>query len=231
MPDAQNLKYKPEYKTVTVVLIGNFNPLMFQPQWFGKNEIINQSEVDAIVSNQPKSFLIAPNFTIFETSQLQIQVQENRFSVIGMKESFCIVKDVVKKTFEKLESMPITAMGINTAAHFDIPEISIYHKFGDMLSPKAIWKTLLGDNISGDNRTGGLMRMQMTNYKDNKSGEFNVTVERSARFSSGIFINCNDHYQFDENSDAETVMQKLEENFDLSIRKSIDIQISLFKDL
>lgn len=229
---AVKFEYKPENKVVTVVLLGNFNPVMFQPHWFGLNQIISQSEVDAIVGNTASPFIVAPNITIFNTSQLQVQVQENKFSVVGLKESFTIVKDVVKKTFERLGSMPIIAMGINASSHFRMPDLKTYQKFGDMLTPKeGIWEDLLGDNISGDERTGGLSGLQMTNYKKDKEGMFNVIVERSVRFNPGIFISCNDHYQFDVNTDAETAMLKLEENFDSSLEKSFNIQTSLFKNL
>jgi len=223
--------YKPENKIVSVVLIGAFNPFMFQPNWFSANDIISQSEIDAMLSNKTTPFIFATNLTIFNTAQLHIHVQEDRFTVTGIKESFCMVKDVVKKTFERLGAMVITAMGINTSAHFKMPNLSKYHEFGDRLSPKGIWKDFLGDNVSGDDRTGGLISMQMMNQKEDKSGSFNIIVERSVRIFPGIFINCNDHYQFDENTDAETVMQKLEDNFDASIKKSIEIQNSLFRDL
>ena len=53
MPEAQHISvYKPENKMVGVVLLGAFNPLMFQPNWFGVNEVISQSEIDAIISNK-----------------------------------------------------------------------------------------------------------------------------------------------------------------------------------
>jgi hypothetical protein len=224
-------EYNPENKTVSVVLIGAFNPLMFQPNWFSTNDIISQSEIDAVLSNKTNPCIITPNLAVFNTAQLHIQVQEDRFSVMGIKESFCMVKDVVKKTFERLGALSITAMGINTSAHFRMPSISKYHEFGDRLSPKGIWKDFLGDNVSGDDRTGGLVGMQMMNQKVDKSGSFNVNIERSVRFFPGIYINCNDHYQFDGNTDVETVMQKLEDNFDTSIKKSLEIQNSLFKDL
>jgi hypothetical protein len=230
MQDLECFEYEPVNKMVGVVLVGNFNPLMFHPQWFGWNEVISESEANAAVtSNAP--CIIAPNITVFNTSQLQIQVRETTFSVTATKESFSIVKDVVKKTFERLGSMSIRAMGINTSAHFKMPNVSKYHEFGDKLSPKDIWKELLGDSVFGDNRTGGLARMQMYNKKDEKVGSLNITVESSVKFIHSIFVNCNDHYDFEECTDAETVMAKLEENFDSSIQKSTNIQKSLFKDL
>jgi hypothetical protein len=230
MPETLQV-YKPENKAVAIVLLGEFNPLMFQPNWFGINDIISQSEIDAIISNRANPCIIAPNLTLFNTLQLQIQIQETSFNVTGIKESFSMVKDVVKKTFERLGAMKITAMGINTSAHYKMPSLSKYQEFGDRLSPKGIWSDFLGKNVSGDDRTGGLTRMQMQNQKEDQSGFFNVIVERSARFFPGIYMNCNDHYQFDENTDAETVMQKLEENFDESIIKSMNIQSSLFKGM
>jgi len=225
------IEYKPENKNVSVVLIGVFNPLMFHPKWFGANDIISRSEINAVLSNKANPCIVVPNFAVFNTTQLYIQVQEGHFSFTGIKEPFCMVKDVVKKTFERLEAVPVSAMGINISSHFRMPNLSKFQEFADRISPKDIWKDFLGDNVSGDDRTGGLVSMQMMNPKEDNSGCINVNIERSVRFFPGIFINCNDHYQFDGNTDAETVMQKLEDNFDASIKKSLEIQNSLFKDL
>jgi hypothetical protein len=227
----QKNEYRPENKNVSVVLAGTFNPLMFHPNWFGHNEIISMVETEAVLSNQNSPCIISPNVTIFSTSQLQIQVQVDRFSVTAIKEPFNMVKDIIKKTFEGLNATPIMAMGINTSAHFKMPNVSKYQEFADRLSPKDIWKDLLGDNVSGDNRTGGLLQMIMQNKKDNPKGLINVIVEPSIRFKPGIYINCNDHYIFDENTDAEEVIDILEQNFDSSMAKSLAIQGSLFKGL
>jgi len=231
MPDLQNFEYKPENKNVAVVLIGTFNPLMFQPNWFGYNDIINKLEIESIISNQTNPCIISPNITMFNTPQLQVQVQPNMFSINATKEPFSVLKDVVTKTFEELSSVPIVAMGINTAGHFKIPNISKYHEFADRLSPKEIWKDFLGDNVSGDNRTGGLLQMTMQNKKDGQEGFINVIIEKSVKFKQGIYILCNDHYAFKEKTDAEEVIDILEQNFKSSMARSFAIQESLFKGL
>ena len=85
--------------------------------------------------------------------------------------------------------------------------------------------------MSGDNRKGGLLQLQMVNNKPDGKGKQVVSIEPSSRFSPGIFINCNDHYDFSEMTDADSVMDVLEENFDTTLKYFLEIQLSLFKGL
>ena len=73
-------------KKVSVVFLGAFNPVMFQPIWFKDHNIINPSEIDSSI-NQKKCFL-TPDITIFSTDQFDIRIENNRFSITSKKNHF-----------------------------------------------------------------------------------------------------------------------------------------------
>ncbi len=227
---AENKTINIANKKVCVVLIGFFNPAMFHPIWFKSNKIINSSEIDLCI--EQKQCIISPEFTLFHTDQLEVKVENNRFIMTAMKEPFINLMDTIKKTFENLNTIPTKAMGINFLAHYIMPDIENYHKIGDIIAPKeGIWNLLLKENITGNNRKGGLFSIRMTNQKENQEGSINVRFEKSNKYDKAIFIETNDHYQFKENIDMDIAMQILEQNFIRSIDDSFKIQQSIFNKL
>ena len=77
MPD-----FSPERKQYSIVLLGTFNPLMFQPEWFGRNDVISIEEVEfARNPNNALPTIITPQITQFRTSQLFVTVEIERFMV------------------------------------------------------------------------------------------------------------------------------------------------------
>ena len=155
---------KPEMKQCSIVLIGDFNPAMFSPEWFGKNGVIAPEDVDFALN--PKSNPISSSaITIFQTRQLNIKIDAKRFQVISNNESFVIMRDFIINTFENLSNYTILAFGLNYSAHYKIESMQVYHRIGDLLAPKKYWKSLLGDDVDGDNRKGGLATIQMQELK------------------------------------------------------------------
>ena len=62
------MKFEPERKQFSIVLIGNFNAALFEPEWFFRNGIISQEDVDLardensvfpiVVTSQRKGFKV-----------------------------------------------------------------------------------------------------------------------------------------------------------------------------
>ena len=122
------MTYKaPERKQYSIVLVGAFNPLMFQPEWFGKNDIISAEEV-AFTKNRDNSSptIIMPELTNFRTSQLNVSIDTSRFQIVAEKEPLITIKDFVKKTFERLGGLTITSFGYNYSAHYKFNSLTHY---------------------------------------------------------------------------------------------------------
>jgi len=225
---------KPERKQYSIVLLGTFNPLMFQPEWFVRNDVISPEEVEVTRSeNNVVQTIITPQLTQFRLSQFSIRIEQNRFQVIADKEPLLTIKDFIRKTFEKLGALTIIAYGFNYSAHYQFNNISEIHAFADKLTPKKYWSSFLGKDISGDDRKGGLLSLQMHQTKENNEGQLLITIKRSAAnlFNNGIFLNCNDHTNINpDDSAAEIVMEKIEKNFDSSFINMATIQEDLIAE-
>jgi len=226
------LSIKPERKQYSIVLIGTFNPLLFQPEWFGKNEVISMDDLEfARNKDNILPTIITPQLTLFRTSQLSIRIDENRFQVVAEKEPLITIKDFVKKTFEKLGGLKIIAYGFNYNAHYQFNSISEIHAFADKLTPKQYWSSFLGKDVSGDDRKSGLSSLQMFKAKENGEGQILIALQRSAPVKNGIYLNCNDHTNINEDdSAAEIVMEKIEDSFEESFRYMAKIQEDLIME-
>ena len=221
----------PERKQYSIVLVGDFNPLMYQPEWFGRNDVISMEDVEfARNPNNAFPMVITPQFTMFRTSQLSITIELNRFQVVAEKEPLIIVKDFVAKTFERLGGLTIRAYGYNFSAHYKFDSESKIHIFADKLAPKQYWGSLLGDDIAGDNRAGGLVTLQMQKSKENNEGQITTVLQRS-NLIQGIYLTCNDHVNISEDdSVADIVMEKIENTFSVSFKSMAKIQNDLISE-
>lgn len=225
------MNFIPERKQYSIVLIGEFNPAMFHPEWFTKNDIISQEECDFAKSQtQSVPLIVTSQLTMFKTSQLNVKIETKRFQVVCEKEPFIIVKDFIVKTFERLGSFMIKAYGINYSAHYNVGSISTYQTIGDNLAPKKYWEHLLEKEISGDERKSGLSSIQMQKIKEDGTGTISVVLQPSICIKPGVFIGCNDHTNvLDEDSSAEIVIDHLENTFDDIIADMKEQQINLLE--
>ena len=237
MPEAQMHEFKPERRTAGIVLLGSFNALQFHPLWFKEQEVFSPDEVDNVLRRKDE-MICAPGFATFHTSHILLKVEDSRFEVTALKEPLEAVVDVCKKIFEGLETQTVTAMGINTTAHFRMPDISTFHKFGDLLAPKDRWSGFLGADVSGDDRQGGLASLSMMRKKTEGKGSRMMKIERSGAYSPpsvGIFVNCNDHFSFESNDnigvDVGDAMEILAENFNTTLNDFLAFYQDLFRGL
>lgn len=215
-----------ERQQYSIVLIGEFNPAMFQPEWFSRNNIIAPEEIDVIRNELSQSSLIVtPQLTIFKTSQLNIKIEQKRFEVVAEKEPLISIVDFVSKTFNDLSSFAIKAFGFNYSAHYKIIDMETYQRIADNLAPKSYWKTLLGDEITGVNRKSGLTAIQMRKAKEDQTGYYTVILQPSVFVTPGIFMSCNDHMEKkDEVNSAENVIQTINDIYESSFKFMKKIQ-------
>lgn len=224
-------KFNPEAKQFSIVLVGDFNPAMFSPQWFGKNNIMPAEEVGFALSEQ-NSPIISSAITVFQTNQLNIKIDTKRFQVSATKEPLVTIKDFILKTFEGLSNYTIKAYGYNYSAHYQIENFHEFHRIGDLLAPKIYWEKLLGDDIAGDEREGGLATIQMQKQKKQKNGNISIILQSSTMFKPGFYMACNDHNVLSEDeANAENLLEKINIEFEESFNFMKDLQISVLNEV
>ena len=61
---------------MSLVLLGNFNPSIFQPQWLAQHGLVREEEAKHAVIE-----IIRPEVSIFSVADLKLLVQQDRFQI------------------------------------------------------------------------------------------------------------------------------------------------------
>jgi hypothetical protein len=215
---------RPEIQGVSIVLLGDFNPKIFQPAWFAAQGLIGTLESEEAEANVE---IIHPDVTIFRLDWLTLQVTRERFLASTAQEAYVeVLRDLVFGTFTLLRHTPAGVMGINLDMHFRMRSEEEWHAFGDRLAPKEQWKGVL--------EKPGMRRLDMEGARpDGLRGYIRVRVEPSPRIHPGVYFSVNDHYTV-ENPAAvvgcDEIIDILGRHWGESIKRSENIISSLQRD-
>jgi hypothetical protein len=196
----------PEISSAIVVLLGSFNPKIFQPEWFARHELLPQGEADAAEIK-----LIIPQVCHFETERFIVQVTEQQF-IAGTKPNAnsAPLRDLVQGAFFILEHTPVGAMGINHLMHFATGSEQNWHRIGDRLAPKDGWNEVLEGRP-------GLSSMTILTNKDAPPGaQFRIKVEPSIAVPLGVYFETNEHYPGPEKDSLKGLMGVLNDRWEES---------------
>jgi hypothetical protein len=186
----------PEISGGTVVLLGSFNPKIFQPEWFARQELLPQAEADTAEIK-----LIVPQVSHFETERFIVQVTAERFLASSKPSANpAPLRDLVQGTFFILEHTPMTAMGLNYTMHFAMGSEKKWHEIGDRLAPKEPWNQIL------EGRPGLLSMTILTQKDEPKGAQFRVKVEPSVQVPLGVYFETNEHYPAPEGEPLKGLM-------------------------
>ena len=166
------------------MLVGSFNPAIFQPEWFARHELLPPTMVEAA-----KISVVSPMISDFETERLRLQVTADRFTAISNPNANSeSLRDLVTGTFFLLEHTPVTALGMNRQMHFSLGSEENWHRLGDKLAPKDGWNGVLEGRP-------GLRALVITTTRSEPQGSLIfVRVEPSQQVRFGAFFEINEHY-------------------------------------
>lgn len=176
-----------KYYQIVLVLVGDFQPAMFQPLWMKKIGVISDKEYESIISNQKRQLIVNTSLTEYETDLLSFHIDQKRFQIMGKKEPFEVIIDAFKKIFDSLSSIPLIAYGLNYNFHIEADDKRELQRFGKRLAPWNYWDSLLDE----DDNESGLISMTMRKMVD--YGQINVTVE-SSTMVKGVYFGLNFHH-------------------------------------
>lgn len=212
----------PKLYNLSIVLLGQFNPSIFHPIWFGAENLLRKEEVDAA-----KIDLVHPDITKFTLDWLTVEVLRERFVIQTMQETYDeALRDLALGTFSVLRHTPITKMGINRSVHFLIESEEKWHAAGDKLAPKVLWTGIL--------EKPGMrsLTMEESSRKDGLKGCVRVRIEPSATIQPGLFIEVNDHMEFSDPKKgvgSEEMLDILKSTWKDSIIRAEDIIYTLYE--
>ncbi len=200
----------PDRSGSNIVLLGSFNPSIFQPQWFGSQNLLPQSEV----ASAEKVTILERQVCQFETERFVVQATNDRFVAASKPNtSHEPLKDLVLGTFFVLEHTPVTAMGLNRQMHFAISSEEAWHLLGDRLAPKDGWKEIM----DGYERPG-MLSVSITALKRNTQNlRLTIKVEPSTQVKPrGAYFETNHHFKGPEEGSLKALMKVLNDEWESS---------------
>ena len=175
-------------KSLDIIILGNFNPSIFQPYWFSLKKLIREEESEKAVINIIHSSLVQ-----FDLDWCSFTITEDRFQASTTDEvNFDLVKDLVVSTFNILCETPLTALGVNYTYNISLENEKNYIKFGEWLSNLTFWQKI-------DSEYKLLTLETFKIKKENGelgSQKIKITPSNLPRLRFGIAVNFNEHIQF-----------------------------------
>jgi hypothetical protein len=180
-------------QSMSVVALGSFNPAIFHPEWFARNELIRENE-----AKTSEIKVISPEVTVLSTEWFTLQVTGERFSLESKDErKFLPLRDLVVSTFDLLEHTPIKAFGLNRSEHFKLESETAWHELGHHFAPKTSWENILDHP--------GMSNLTMEGTRSNSTAErIQITIKPSTDF--GVVISINEHYQHSNDDESQTTV-------------------------
>lgn len=207
-----------ESSSYSIVLLGNFNPSIFSPAWFGRYGLLTDEEVAAASVN-----IIHPDITEFTADWLFLHVERGRFQA-QCKISSIQIRDFVLKTFQDyLSHTPVHSLGINREAHYKLPSAEHQMRLGRAMAPLEPWAEW-GKEIESSKAPGGMTSLTMLEYvNDRPKGHFQINIQPSSIIprKTGVYFVVNDHYEV-ASREALTGCEEMMEQLDINFEKSVE---------
>jgi hypothetical protein len=187
--------FERKYDETSIVVLGELNPRIFQPEWYARHKLLREQEVEAALEDP--NLVISEQVTNFEVGWLQLQVTQNRFlAKVKEPSNSKLLKDLVIGTFELLAHTPARKLGLNRMLHYSVDTEDEWHLIGDTLTPKSIW-----DGIAED---PGMLGVQLQlKPRTDFSEHLHVKIEPSLRAKPfGVHLSFNEQYDSQDVEDA-----------------------------
>jgi len=184
-----------EIFTSSIVAVGDFNPAIFSHDWMERNGLIGKDDADSVrEGRQGRPLLVSRQVTTFETKWFALQALENQFSLTSKDALSPAFKDLAVSIFQLFPDTPVAAVGLNFLGHYKLASEDEYHRVGDVLAPKDIWKALYPDDMAGladlTVRIQRGSRGEPLKTKDEKR----IAVQPSSMVRFGVLLSYNDHH-------------------------------------
>ncbi len=182
-------------RSLSVVLLGDFNPKIFQPFWFAHKKLLSEQECKEASENGIE--VIHSSIVRFKTTWANFDISQTRFEIRTSNEQmFNPAKDLLNGIFNILNETPIKAIGINHILHYRMSNKEVYHNFGVDKGALKNWSfmnnpKLLQIEIVESERTDG------------EKGSVRIRLYPSDLVKpNGIAVNINDHYDVADGSNG-----------------------------
>lgn len=178
----------------SIVAVGDINPAIFSADWLFHNQLIGDGDRDAAIKSP--ATVVSHQATVCETDWFRLQALPNQLAIASKNALSPALRDLAEGIFLLLPHMPVTAIGFNFHGHYQVSNEADWHKVGDTLAPKAIWKEIFPE---GDYYVG-LANLQVKATHGSRGDALNsatdgitIQVMPSGLVKPGVFLTLNDH--------------------------------------
>lgn len=227
--------------TCSVVFVGRFNPSDFTVDAFERVKAFAANDLKEVHYERllPEQLL-----TVQFGDWARLEIVPERFIFDVYKAPHIRAADVAYKAVREIAPKSIVrSMGINVIAEYKFNDLADRDNLGLRLVPAAAWGDWgkqVAESItkypSTDPRHGGALTATLREQQPGGrvNGHLDVKIETFDRFGSvfGVRLIANDHYGTPvdkanepqpEAAAAAILLEQLEEEFDASIKRSLDI--------
>jgi hypothetical protein len=178
--------HQEQSRVASIVVLGTFNPAIFQPDWFAITNLIRREEAE-----KAEIGIVHKDATFFSTEWFKLEVTADRFSILtGDPTKLLPLRDLAVGTFKILEHTPLKAFGLNSAHHFKTDAADDWHRIGHHYAPKESWKDVL--------ENPGMRVLLMEGKRPNSKSKYVwVRLEPSLSLEFGVDISVNEHFELD----------------------------------
>lgn len=176
----------------SAVVLGRLNPLIFSPEWLHSNNVIGPEDAKA-ARERGGIEVIAPNIASVVLGSMKLIVEEGRFQLSVSDEPLVRAKDFTASCFRLLAHTPVFAVGLNFDAVITPSDLEKWHRFGDLIAPKAPW----GDfTFDGRERAGGVRALIMERSRGfgGREGYIRLSVQVNEGRDLSANLQVNNHF-------------------------------------
>lgn len=209
----------PEHDGTSVVLLGSFNPKIFQPAWFAAQKLLPPEE-----GTEANVQVIGNDVCLFETDWFRLEVLSERWSLQSQSTpAVGAIRDLALGTFRILRHTPITRIGLNTFGHFALGSPEQFDAFGHALAPKEqMWEPIL--------ESPGTLSLTVHGERpDDYKGHIRVKVEPSSSVTNGIFIETNEEFRQTDATSADWTTEILHREWEAYRHRANQIRAHLLQ--
>lgn len=210
---------------VSIVLVGKFQPGMFHPFWFWKNDVLTEEECKKVTDSTEQPFVISNNLSAFQTDKYTFRITQDRFVIILNTKPYELIIDAFNKIFDSLSTIPVVAYGLNFTFRIEY-DAKTMQRIGKKLAPRKYWGSFFDDEI--EPMQDGLTHISMKRVE--KFGAVNISLQPSRNADEpGVIFEFNFHHEKKDKEDFDVayiesvIASQYEEYYPIAMRLTDEI--------
>lgn len=202
-----------------IVLLGSFNPAIFQPEWFLKHSIVPEEEIEGLTAERNikeipeiglkleygQSFFVTNDQSFINFKTFTMKTLRDKLEIISKdKNSYTLISNFLRKLFRILEETPLKAYGINFNEHYRFDE-NYDQTFNRFFSKNENLNSFFGQKLT----CGFSLKTEQAN------STLTFTMRPSERLKDGVYFKANFHYDISDSGVA-SLVDDFKNNFRLA---------------